>query len=165
MKQKGKPFFIVENSTPTNNWERMIEISIYSHSSNNEIDVKTCGWLFNKDIWVFSKYVHQNYLKESESISHSVMSDSLKTPWTVAHQAPLPMEFSRHEYWSGLPFHSPRDLPDPGIKPWSPSLGDSLPESLPSQILYHLSYQGNQNYLLVTKRKIASSSGKQHKQS
>ena len=38
------------------------------------------------------------------------------TPWTVAHQALLSMEFSRQEYWSGLPFSSPRDLPDPGIK-------------------------------------------------
>ena len=42
-------------------------------------------------------------------------------PWTVAHQAPLSMEFSRLEYWSGLPFPSPGDLPDPGIKPTSPA--------------------------------------------
>ena len=39
------------------------------------------------------------------------------TPWTVAHQAPLFIEFSRQEYWSGLPFPSPGDLPDPGIEP------------------------------------------------
>ena len=38
-------------------------------------------------------------------------------PWTVARQAPLLMEFSRQEYWSGLPFPSPGDLPNPGIKP------------------------------------------------
>ena len=38
------------------------------------------------------------------------------TPWTVAHQAPLSMGFPRQEYWSGLPFPSPGDLPDPGIK-------------------------------------------------
>ena len=38
------------------------------------------------------------------------------TPWTVAHQAPMCMEFSRKEYWSGLPFPTPRSLPDPGIK-------------------------------------------------
>ena len=44
------------------------------------------------------------------------------TPWTVAHQAPLSMEFSRQEYWSGLPFPSPGDLPDPGIEPRSPTL-------------------------------------------
>ena len=41
------------------------------------------------------------------------------TPWTVAHQAPLSREFSRQEYWSGLPFFPPRDLPDPGIEPTS----------------------------------------------
>ena len=41
------------------------------------------------------------------------------TPWTVAHQAPLSMGFSRQEYWSGLPFPSPEDIPDPGIKPVS----------------------------------------------
>ena len=39
------------------------------------------------------------------------------TPWTVAHQAPLSMAFSRQEYWSGLPFPSPEDLPDPSIEP------------------------------------------------
>ena len=50
------------------------------------------------------------------------------TPWTVAHQAPPSMEFSRQEYWSGLPFPSPGDLPDPGIEPGSPVLqADALP--------------------------------------
>ena len=42
--------------------------------------------------------------------------------WTVAYQAPLSMGFSRQEYWSGLPFPSPGDLPDPGTEPGSPSL-------------------------------------------
>ena len=54
--------------------------------------------------------------------SHSVMSDSFATPWTVAHQAPLSMGFPRQEHWSGLPFPSPGDLPDPGIKPVSLAL-------------------------------------------
>ena len=54
------------------------------------------------------------------------------TPWTVAHQALLSMGFSRQEYWSGLPFPSPGDLPDPGIKPGSPALpADYLPAELP----------------------------------
>ena len=44
------------------------------------------------------------------------------TPWTITYKAPLSMEFSRQEYWSGLPFPSPGDLPDPGIKPGSPAL-------------------------------------------
>ena len=45
---------------------------------------------------------------------------TLVTTWTEAHQASLSMAFSRQEYWSGLPFSSPGDLPDPGIKPTSP---------------------------------------------
>ena len=44
------------------------------------------------------------------------------TPWTVAHPAPLSMGFSKQEYWNGLPFPSPGDLPDPGIEPRSPAL-------------------------------------------
>ena len=51
-----------------------------------------------------------------------------ETPWTVAHHAPLSMGFPRQEYWNGLPFPSPGDLPDPGIEPRSPALqADSLP--------------------------------------
>ena len=69
----------------------------------------------------------------SGSVSHSVVSDSA-TPWTVAPQAPLSVEFSRKEYWSGLPFLSPEDLPDPGL---------NLSVLHCSQILDHLSHQGN----------------------
>ena len=53
---------------------------------------------------------------------YSAVSDSFAAPWTVALQAPLSMKFSRQEYWSGLPFTSPGDLPDSGIKPKSPAL-------------------------------------------
>ena len=67
-------------------------------------------------------------------VSHSVVSDSA-TPWTVACQAPLSMEFSRQEYWNGLPFPSPGDLPDPGMESQSPALqADSS---------HHLSHQAN----------------------
>ena len=53
-----------------------------------------------------------------------------KILWTVAHQAPRSMEFSMQEYWSGLPFSSPEDLPDPGIEPTTPAWqADSLPLS------------------------------------
>ena len=51
---------------------------------------------------------------------------SFVTPWTVVHQAPLYMGFSRQEYWSGLPFSSPGDLPDPGIEPMAPAMGPAL---------------------------------------
>ena len=59
---------------------------------------------------------------------------TLVTPWTVACQAPLSMEFSRQEYWSGLPFPSPGDLPDPGIEPRSPALqADALTSEPPGK--------------------------------
>ena len=57
-----------------------------------------------------------------KSLSHVLL---FATPWTVAHQAPLSMEFSRQEYYSGQPFPSPEDISNPG----------------PLQILYHLSQQ------------------------
>ena len=53
-------------------------------------------------------------------VSRSVMSNSFATPWTVACQVPLSMGFSRQEYWRGLPFPPPGDLPDPGIELTSP---------------------------------------------
>ena len=56
------------------------------------------------------------------------------TPWTVAHQAPLSMRFSRQEDWSGFPFPTPGDLPDPGIEPTSPAWqADSLPRVPPGK--------------------------------
>ena len=66
---------------------------------------------------------------------------TLGTTWTVAHQAPLSIGFSRQEYWSGLPFPSPGDLPNPGINPTSPTLQvDSLPLSqyLNFNSIYHM---------------------------
>ena len=54
------------------------------------------------------------------------------TPWTIAYQASLSIGFSRQEYWSGLPFPSPGDLPNPGIEPGSPALqADTLPSEPP----------------------------------
>ena len=55
-------------------------------------------------------------------------------PWTAAYQAPPSMGFSRQECWSGLPFPSPGDLPDPGIEPGSPTLQtDALPSEPPGK--------------------------------
>ena len=57
-------------------------------------------------------------------------------PWTVVYQTSLSMGFSRQEYQSGLPFHSPGDLPDPGIKPRSPALqADALPSESPRKLI------------------------------
>ena len=52
-------------------------------------------------------------------LSHSVVSDCFAIPWTAALQAHLPVEFFRQQYWSGLPFPTPGDLPGPGIEPTS----------------------------------------------
>ena len=57
-----------------------------------------------------------------------------ETPWTIAHQVPLSMEFSRQEYWSRLPCPPPGDLPEPVIEPGSPALqADSLPTEPPGK--------------------------------
>ena len=71
------------------------------------------------------------------------------TPWTVARQALLSIGFSGIEYWSGLPFPSPGDLPDPRIKPGSPVLqADSLLSKPQGSLLYHLpSYLGIDSHL------------------
>ena len=54
--------------------------------------------------------------------------------WTISHQTPLPMGFSKQEYWSGLPLASPGNLPDPGIEPRSPSLqADALTSEPPGK--------------------------------
>ena len=65
------------------------------------------------------------------------------TPWTVAHQAPQSMEFSRQEYWSGLPFPSPEDIPDPRIEPAS-----TLPPALAGGFL-PLSHLGSYSLCLI----------------
>ena len=79
--------------------------------------------IHNRGIW--------NYIIKSEVKSLSCVQ-LFATLWTVAYQAPPSMGFSRQEYWSGLPFPSPGDLPDPEIEPGSPSLeADTLPSDPP----------------------------------
>ena len=69
--------------------------------------------------------------KKEKSLSHVQLFETL---WTVAYQAPLSMGFSRQEYWSGLPFPSPGDLPDPRIKPRPPTLqADALVSEPPEK--------------------------------
>ena len=70
------------------------------------------------------------YCKECCLVTQSCLT--LCNPRTVAHQAPLSMGFLRQEYWCGLPFPSPGDLPNPGIEPVSPALA-----GIGRQILYH----------------------------
>ena len=65
------------------------------------------------------------------SLSHSQIFAKL---WIPARQAPLSMGFSRQEYWSGLPFPPPEDLPDPGIEPESPVFPTLQADSLPADV-------------------------------
>ena len=91
----------------------------------------------------------ENTRMTSESVSHSVVSDSV-TPWTVACQAPLSMGFSKQEYWSGFPCPSPGYLPDLGIEPGLPYY---------RQTLYQLSHQGRPTRMRkVLKTKVMSTS-------
>ena len=63
------------------------------------------------------------------------------TLWTVVHQAPLSMGFSRGEYWSGVPFPSLGDLPNPGVEPGSPALqADALPSEPPGKSKVYTSH-------------------------
>ena len=74
-------------------------------------------------------------MKESEVKSFSLVR-IFATAWTLAYQAPPSSGFSRQEYWNGLAFPSPGDLPDPGIKPGSPALqADFLPSEPPGKLL------------------------------
>ena len=68
----------------------------------------------------------------AQSLSHVLLFAIL---WTIAHQVPLSMGFSRQEYWSGLPFPPPRHLPNPGMEPVSPALQiESLPPRHPGAL-------------------------------
>ena len=95
-------------------------------------DPPSKDWSIIPDNWDSLTTKFYEWLKVKGKVSHSVVSDSFVTPWTVAHQAPLTMGFSRQEYWSRWPFPSPGDLPSPGMEPGSPAL---LADSLPSKPL------------------------------
>ena len=85
-------------------------------------------------------------------MSPSGISDSV-TPWTVACQAPLSMEFSRQEYWSGLPFPSTGDLPNPGIDPGSLALQVYSLQSLKFfTILYNADLKTNKTQVFLQQR-------------
>ena len=79
-----------------------------------------------------------------------------RTPWAVACQAPLPMGFSRQEYWSGLPFPSLGDLPNPGIEPRSPLQADSLSTEPPGKPKEFVIYVEN-TYISAEDTKIRHS--------
>ena len=78
------------------------------------------------------------------------MANSFATPWTVAHRAPLSLEFSQQEYWSGLLFPSPGDLPDPRIESMSPALAGGFFTTGPAGKLLYRYMRTNCAHLLLT---------------
>ena len=93
-------------------WASPYRIKIHERCA---VCLSRLGWNQGETTWL-----------KCESVSHSVVL-LFGTPWIVARQAPLSVGFARQEYWSGLPFSSPRHLPNPVIEPGSPALQtDSL---------------------------------------
>ena len=106
-----------------------------SRGSSLPRDLTCVSYMFCIGRWIL---FHKHYLGSlSLSVSESgiaQLSPTLRVHGSVACHAPLSMEFSRQEYWSGFPFHSLGDLPDPGIKLQSPTLwADSLPMEPPGK--------------------------------
>ena len=90
------------------------------------------------DYWFYNPKYYLFYISVKVKVKVKLLSRVrlFATPWTVAHYAPLSMGFSRQEYWSGLPFPSPGDLPNPGIEPRSPALqADALTSEPPGKPL------------------------------
>ena len=85
--------------------------------------LRICKFLYHLIIIITRWDVYDDsgssYLCHASEFSHIQL---FATPWTIAGQAPLFLEFSRQKYWSGLPFPTPRNIPDPGIEPTSPAL-------------------------------------------
>ena len=95
---------------------RRPELGIYVYSTGNSAQCYVAAWIQGE----FGRGC-------CTALSHFIVQ-LCATPWTVACQPPLSMGFPRQEYWSGLPFPSSGDLPNPGIEPMSPmSPADSLP--------------------------------------
>ena len=109
-------------------------------------------------------YIHsfnwQKYLKVKVKLLSRVRL--VATPWTVAYQAPPSVGFSRQEYWSGLPFPSPGDLPNPGIEPGSPTLrADTLPSEPPGKLNPKEQHSPGINMLLLS-RSVFARGGKEY---
>ena len=119
----------------------MIVLNIFSTCIENHIIKCRVGLLFLLlNLVMFLKSISGWFITlcPTEHLAHSENHSFVPNSailWMVAHQAPLFKRFSRQEYWNGLPFPSPGDLPDPGIEPRSPALqADSLPSEPPEWV-------------------------------
>ena len=102
--------------------------------------------------WATNTHTHTHTHTHTRAWSLSLIW-LFATPWTVAHQAPLSMEFSSQEYWSGLSFPSPRDLPDSGTEPGSPASAGGFfttePPGLPEFIAVCASFKWNHTVFVL----------------
>ena len=122
-------------------WKNQITISVLligitSCHNRTQIQYIFFKLPLNSDVCLLYNYSCQSLRSEVKWLSRVRL---FATPWTVAYQAPS-MGFSRQEYWSGLPFPSPGDLPNPEIEPGSPALwADALPSEPPGKPCQSLS--------------------------
>ena len=141
-KMKSKVYFIRAKKNLKSLILKDISIKLYpkckimlrfqSEMTERERQVMEVGGFANQEL-CFKSTLFKTPIRYSVTQSLSRVR-LFATPWTAAFQAPLPMEFSRQEYWSGLPCPPPRDLPNPGIKPRSPTLqADSLLSEPPGE--------------------------------
>ena len=111
--------------------------SLYKNLSGSALKAHTWSYITLFFSWSSAKpttWIVLKFTMWSEVVKSLSRVPLFATPWTVAYQAPLTMGFSKQEYWSGLPFPSPGDLPDPGIEPGSPALqADALPSEPPGK--------------------------------
>ena len=117
-----------------------IFVCVHIYPYNNMYIPIPCNVLIYIHIWYIKIHTSHRRKNLEDYGGGGVVTKScptLVTPWTVACQASLTMGFSRQEYWSGLPFPSPGDLPNPGIEPRFPALqADSLPTELWGKITH-----------------------------
>ena len=107
------------------------------HSSKAFTDHCLTSRVHDQCYWPFQAGWERSLRENASMLSRCSQVQLFATPWTVARQAPPSMGFSRQEYWSGLPFPFPGDLPDLGIEPRSPVAPALQADSLP------LSHQGS----------------------
>ena len=113
---------------------------LYCLSLYGRKNVVVCYLFFKHCVWCVCVCIHierEIYLSMCVHAQSFSLAWLFATTWTVAHQASLSIEFSRQEYWNGLPFPSPGDLPDPGIKPASLALAGRF-FTTESPIFYYL---------------------------
>ena len=108
-----------------------MDLVIFSRQLSSMKIFKSVGWQRPHYSVPKLTLLHEKHGSEVKSLSRVQL---FSTPWTVAHQAPPSMGFSRQEYWSGLPFPSPGDLSNPGIEPRFPALqADALTSEPPGE--------------------------------